>query len=74
MNSQPQRRRHFLLRAATAFAAMAAWNLRPQVGRADADPWTAADVVEAAKLADELAHANGQGRPTILYVGFRTLL
>lgn len=73
MNSRPQWRRYFLLRAAIAFAAMLAGNLHPQVGQADTDPWTAADVVEAPKLADELAHANGQGRPTILYVGFRTL-
>ena len=72
MNSQPPWR-HFLLRAAIAFAAVVAWNLHPQVGRADTDPWSAADVVEAAKLADQLAHANGKGRPTILYVGFRTL-
>jgi thiosulfate/3-mercaptopyruvate sulfurtransferase len=73
MTSQPQRRRYFLLRAAITFAAMVAGNLRPQVGRAGTDPWTAADVVEAPTLADELAHANDRGRPTVLYVGFRTL-
>jgi thiosulfate/3-mercaptopyruvate sulfurtransferase len=39
----------------------------------DADPWTAADLVEASQLAAEMAHAQGKAGPTILYVGFRTL-
>jgi len=72
MNFHPQWRR-FLFRAALAIAAMAALSFHSQVGRADADPWTAADVIDPAQLARELAQPTGGARPTILYVGFRTL-
>jgi thiosulfate/3-mercaptopyruvate sulfurtransferase len=72
MSSQP-RWRPSLFRTAIAIAAMAALSFHAQVVRADADPWTAADVIDPAQLARELAQATGGGRPTILYVGFRTL-
>jgi hypothetical protein len=72
MNCQAQWRRS-LFRTAIAIAAMAALGFRSQLGRADADPWTAADVIDPAQLARELAQATGGARPTILYVGFRAL-
>ncbi len=47
--------------------------VRAEAHPADADPWTAADLVEPGQLAGEMAHRQGHGSPTILYVGFRTL-
>lgn len=41
--------------------------------RAGSDPWTAAQLVQPADLARELATAKGNTAPTIVYVGFRTL-
>jgi thiosulfate/3-mercaptopyruvate sulfurtransferase len=38
-----------------------------------AEPWTDAQVLQAADLAREIASAKGGSAPTIIYVGFRTL-
>ena len=38
-----------------------------------ADPWTKAQVLEAADLFRELANSKGETAPAIVYVGFRTL-
>ena len=38
-----------------------------------ADPWTKAQVLEAADLARELGNSKGRTAPVIVYVGFRTL-
>ena len=43
------------------------------MGRADANPWAAADAIDASKLAEELSREHGSERPTILYVGFKPL-
>ena len=48
-------------------------SLIAQFARADANPWTAADAVEAAQLAENSRTQPQSERPTILYVGFRTL-
>jgi hypothetical protein len=44
-----------------------------QTPRAAADPWSASQLVEPADFARELAAAKPDSRPTIVYVGFRTL-
>ena len=41
--------------------------------RAVADPWSSAQLIEAADFARELAPMKPDSRPTIVYVGFRTL-
>src|SRR3977135_1619595 len=68
-----QGRRLFLFRTMIALAGMAALNFQPRLGRADDNPWTAADAIDPNKLAEELAHANASLRPTSLYVGFKRL-
>ncbi|MGB9465902.1 MAG: hypothetical protein WBR10_12400 [Candidatus Acidiferrum sp.] len=68
--------------ALLAFAAFAAMPLAPvlrsnQSGAPNqeksADPWTHAQVLQAADLVHEIGNAKGASAPTILYVGFRTL-
>jgi thiosulfate/3-mercaptopyruvate sulfurtransferase len=61
-----------------AFAAVAAFAvLAPMRGQAPqrtaADPWPAAQIVEPADFANELSSKKLDSRPTIVYVGFRTL-
>jgi hypothetical protein len=41
--------------------------------RAAADPWSAAQLIEPADFARELTSKKPDSRPTIVYVGFRTL-
>jgi thiosulfate/3-mercaptopyruvate sulfurtransferase len=61
------------------FAAMplASSHRQPQSGGANqekaAEPWTGAQVLQAADLVRELGNAKGENAPTIIYVGFRTL-
>lgn len=62
--------------AALVFLAVCAAVLRGPIVRGQekkpADPWTASQTVEAADFARELNDKNGT-RPTVVYVGFRTL-
>ena len=58
--------------AVALLAANALAGDRSQNSRNDANPWTAAEAVEAGKLAGELIPATTP-RPTILYVGFSSL-
>jgi len=73
LHLHPQGRRLFLFRAMIALAGTAALNFQPRLGRADDNPWTAADAIDPNTLAEELAHADASTRPTILYVGFKPL-
>jgi hypothetical protein len=59
--------------AVAAFAALAP-SMRGQAPqRAAADPWSAAQLVEPADFANELSSKKPDSRPTVVYVGFRTL-
>ena len=61
------------LAAVAAFAALAP-SMRGQAPqRAVADPWSAAQLIEPADFARELSSKKPDSRPTIVYVGFRTL-
>jgi thiosulfate/3-mercaptopyruvate sulfurtransferase len=51
-----------------AGATAAARSLRAARGDAPADPWTAAQTVQPADLAKELADANAAGKPTVVCV------
>ena len=67
------------LRLKLAFAGVAAFavlapSMRGQAPqRAAADPWSVAELVESADFANELSSKKPASRPTIVYVGFRTL-
>lgn len=66
----------FLLCCVVALAALiAAWPLHLNRTRADnsADPWTAAQTVEAAAFAKELSVTTSDTKPTIVCVGFHAL-
>ena len=61
------------LATVAAFAALAP-SMRGQAPqRAAADPWSAAQLIEPADFARELSSKKPDSRPTIVYVGFRTL-
>ena len=63
-----------LLAAAMAFAMSAPTTEGQAPQRAPAaDPWAAAQLLAAADFAHELAASKPDARPTIVYVGFRTL-
>jgi thiosulfate/3-mercaptopyruvate sulfurtransferase len=73
MNTSLPYRFRVLARAAIALALVASLNFRLPASKADENPWTAAQSVEPAKLAAELADANVALKPTTLYVGFKPL-
>jgi thiosulfate/3-mercaptopyruvate sulfurtransferase len=56
-----------------AFFALAALAQGPSPQRAITDPWSPAHLVEPADFARELSSKKPDSRPTIVYVGFRTL-
>ncbi len=56
---------------ALAMTAPSALGQVPQ--RSGADPWSAAQLIDPADFARELAAAKADSRPTVVYVGFRTL-
>ena len=66
----------FLISGLTVFPAASAVFVSAPVMLGDekksADPWTSAQIVQPAELAQELGDKNGVP-PTIVYVGFRTL-
>jgi len=57
--------------AGLALAAIAVQAQAPQ--RPAADPWSSAQLLDPADFARELSSAKPDSRPTIVYVGFRTL-
>ena len=63
----------FAVCAVLAFTVSALGEASPQAQKTDPNPWTAADAIEPARLADELAHEGGSARNTIVYVGFTPL-
>jgi thiosulfate/3-mercaptopyruvate sulfurtransferase len=73
MNSRSQWWSRFALCALLSLTANSLGDARPQAQKTETDPWTPMDVVEPGPLADELAHAAGSSRATILYVGFTPL-
>jgi hypothetical protein len=73
MNSRSQWWPRFALCALLSLTANSLGDARPQAQKTETDPWTPMDVVEPDPLADELAHAAGSSRATILYVGFTPL-
>jgi thiosulfate/3-mercaptopyruvate sulfurtransferase len=58
---------------AMALTLAASLNCQLPVSKGDQNPWTAAESVEPARLAAELASASSGSKPTILYIGFRPL-
>lgn len=67
--------RIFLVVGGAAVVALALLNIATtRAGQnSTADPWTPAQLVQSAEFARELESAKDANRPTILYVGFRTL-
>jgi thiosulfate/3-mercaptopyruvate sulfurtransferase len=66
----------FLLSLATALPlALARPSNQPGTANRESssEPWTGAQVLQAADLVQELRTSNGAHAPTIVYVGFRTL-
>jgi thiosulfate/3-mercaptopyruvate sulfurtransferase len=53
-------------------ALMAFFRPAPAKGRSSSEPWTAAQVVEPAALAKEIAGANAENKPIVVCVGMRT--
>jgi thiosulfate/3-mercaptopyruvate sulfurtransferase len=65
----------FLLSAVAIIALISAWSLHLDHTRADnsVDPWTAAQTVQPADFAKELAARSSDAKPTIVCVGFHAL-
>jgi thiosulfate/3-mercaptopyruvate sulfurtransferase len=51
----------------------ASLNCQLPVSKGDQNPWAAAESVEPARLAAELASADSGSKPTILYIGLKPL-
>ena len=69
---QPSRRKRFLLLADAGAVIFASVISAMGAAAPTSDPWTDSQTIQAADFAHELANASKE-RPTILYVGFRTL-
>jgi hypothetical protein len=70
--------RHLRIRALIVFSSalisafLISWPFENPAAAADSDPWNSAQTLQPAGLARELANTR-QARPTVLYVGVRTL-
>jgi hypothetical protein len=73
MNTHRNRANTFLLAVSFSLVIFALGTFRSHASQAVSNPWSTNDAVEPSKFADELAHAGGSARPTILYVGFNPL-